>query len=61
MLEPLPLNQLLAETPDVEWIIDQILPVGGAMGLVAAAGVGKTWLSLDLAISVATGKLNVAG
>lgn len=39
----------------IDWMIEGILPVGG-MGVIAAApGVGKTILSLDLALSLAMG------
>ena len=38
------------------WIVDQILPLGG-VGLIAGQpGIGKTWLSLDLAYAVAAGE-----
>lgn len=42
--------------PPQEYIVDNWLPVGGLISVFAARGVGKTWLALELALSVAKGK-----
>lgn len=53
--KPVGLAELLQDTPDVEFLVEGILPVGRMMLLSGLSGEGKTWLSLDLALSVAQG------
>lgn len=53
-----PMNRYMAKygTKSTEWIIDDWLPDQTIMMMVAAPGSYKTWMLLDLAISVAGGK-----
>lgn len=45
----------LLRLPSPEWLIDTIIPMGGLAALYAEPGSGKTFLALDMALSVATG------
>jgi len=54
-LIPTSAAQLIKESPEVEWQIDGMHPVGGSMLLAGDAGIGKTWLTLDLALAVDQG------
>lgn len=46
----------LLRLPPPTWLIDQILPAGGLVGLYGAPGSFKSFVALDLAMSVATGR-----
>ncbi len=47
--------QLVAQSEDIYWHIEEILPTKSAMVLVAREGVAKTWMVLDLAIAISQG------
>ena len=47
--------QLVAQSEDISWHIEDILPTRSAMVLVAREGVAKTWMVLDLAIAISQG------
>lgn len=47
-------NELL-RLPPPEWLIEGILPVGGFTGLYGPSNCGKSFLALDIALSVASG------
>jgi archaellum biogenesis ATPase FlaH len=55
VLRPLTANQIITQSLDVAYLVEPFIPFGTAMVLVGDAGVGKTWLTLDLAISVDQG------
>jgi hypothetical protein len=46
----------LLKLPPPEWLVDGIMPAGGLVGLYGAPGDGKSFLALDIALSVATGR-----
>lgn len=46
----------LAEMPDPEWLVDGLIPASGVGYIVGRDGVKKTFLALDLALSVVTGR-----
>ncbi len=48
-------SELIAMPPP-EWLIEPIMPCGGLTGLYGPPGVGKTFLALDFALSIATGR-----
>ena len=49
------IDEILKEPPPLEWLVkDYILPESQAM-IVGKSGVGKTFLTIDLALSIATG------
>lgn len=51
------LSEFMAyEFPEPEFIIDPWLPKGGICMLFARAGVGKTWVAADVALSAASGR-----
>src|SRR5271165_4291683 len=55
--EVLSASELLAkELPTPEWLIESILPMRGACLLVGGAKTGKTILSTQMAVAVASGK-----
>jgi replicative DNA helicase len=57
VLKVLPISELLSEeVPDVKWMVDGIIPSNGFCMIAGDSGVGKTWLLLDLALSVASGR-----
>jgi hypothetical protein len=45
----------LAELPPVQWLVQDVVPSDALVALVGPSGVGKTFVSLDLACSVAVG------
>ena len=47
----------LLRLPPPEWLIHGIMPAGGLIGLYGQPGVGKSFLALDFAMSVAAGVL----
>lgn len=46
----------LASMPPLRWLVEGLLPVGGMCELHGAPGCGKSFLALDVAFSVATGR-----
>lgn len=52
---PKPLTALLNGSTEIEWVIDPFIPPRGSALLAGRSGSGKTWLGLDVALSVATG------
>lgn len=46
----------LIKMPPPEWLIDPIMPEGGMVGLYGPPGAGKSFLAIDMAMSVATGR-----
>jgi hypothetical protein len=48
-------KELMSETPDVEWIIEGVLPAAGRVLLYADSGVGKSFTALDIGLHIATG------
>lgn len=42
--------------PEPTWLIDTIMPAGGLVGLYGPPGVGKSFVAVDLAMSVASGR-----
>jgi hypothetical protein len=55
VLQPLTISELLESTPNLEWLVDQLISEFSVSILVSDSGVGKTFLSWDLAISLALG------
>lgn len=45
----------LLQLPPPEWLIDGIMPTGGLVGLYGQPGHGKSFIAIDMALSVATG------
>lgn len=45
----------LIRMPPPQWQIHNILPLGGLVGLYAPPGVGKTFVAIDMAMSIAAG------
>ena len=57
MLYTLSLSDLLARPlPQQSWLVESLLSRGGVMGLAGDPGTAKTWLILELARAVATGR-----
>jgi putative DNA primase/helicase len=50
------INDLLTEPEPLEWLVDDYILQGTQVQLVGASGLGKTFLIIDLALSVITGK-----
>ena len=46
----------LLRMPPPHWLVDTILPAGGLVALYGQPGEGKSFVALDLALSVASGK-----
>lgn len=46
------LNELITNSPDVEWIVNRLIPKQGVSILGGMQGLGKTWMLLDLAIEL---------
>src|SRR5579864_4083340 len=44
----------ILDSPSPEWRIDKLLPIGGLTMLYAPQGQAKTFLALDLALSIAS-------
>lgn len=44
------------QLPDPKWLVEQILPASSLAVLYGAPGVGKTFLALDIALSIASAK-----
>ena len=56
-LHTLSLAELLTRpAPEYSWLVEPLLPQGGVMGLAGDPGTAKTWLLLELAQAVATGR-----
>lgn len=49
-------NELL-RLPPPTWLIEQVLPAGGLVGLYGEPGTGKSFVAIDMALSVATGTI----
>ena len=47
-------NELL-RLPPPTWLIEPVLPAGGLVGLYGEPGAGKSFVAIDMALSVATG------
>src|SRR6476620_11187022 len=47
--------QLLA-MPDPQWLVNGVLPESGLAVVYGPSGVGKSFVALDLALSIATGR-----
>lgn len=46
----------LIAMPPPEWLIDPVMPAGGMVGLYGPPGAGKSFLAIDFAMAVATGR-----
>ena len=46
----------LLRLPPPRWLVQDILPAGGLVGLYGPPGAGKSFLAIDLALAVASGK-----
>ncbi len=55
-LHPRKAADLIQNTPEVAWLVDGILPVGRSLMLTGDAGSGKSWVALDLVLSVDRGR-----
>lgn len=51
------LKMLTEPPPATEYIFDGLLPCGAVGGMVAAGGRGKSWLTLELVLSAAIGRV----
>jgi RecA-family ATPase len=45
----------LLRLPPPSWLVDKVVPSGGLIGLYGPPGAGKSFVALDIALSVATG------
>lgn len=55
--EPVDLDELIAgDPPSEEWYVEPLLPKGKLVGIISAAGHGKSLLLLDIACKKATGE-----
>ena len=52
----LTLAELLDGPTEIDWLVEQIIPPTSSGILAGNSDVGKTWLTLELAIAVATGE-----
>ena len=50
------INDLLKEPEPLEWLVDDYILQGTQVQVVGASGLGKTFLAIDLALSIVTGK-----
>lgn len=48
-------NELLRMPPPT-WLIEPVMPQGGLVGLYGPPGVGKSFLAIDIALSIASGR-----
>lgn len=48
-------DDFLAERAPISWMVDEIFPSASVCMITGDAGSGKTWISLDIAISIAKG------
>jgi hypothetical protein len=55
-LTPIKATELMEESPEVDWLVDKILPASRALLLTADAGTGKSMAALDLALAVDQGR-----
>src|SRR4051812_5447871 len=56
-MKPIPLADLMVkEFPEANWLVEGLIPSEGMTVLSAAPSSFKTWLLLDLAICIASGK-----
>ncbi len=55
-LQPVAAHQLIKSAAKVAYLVDDILPVGSSLLLSGDSGIGKTWLTLDLAIAIDQGR-----
>lgn len=53
-LTPLSITELLDLKPP-EWLIDNVFPLGGFLAIYGPPGEGKSFLALDMALSIAAG------
>jgi len=56
VLKPQSASNLIRHTEPLKWLVEDVLPLGRCLMLTAPSGVGKSWVSLDLAISVDQGE-----
>ncbi len=56
-LTPLSTAELMEQSDDISWHVEEILPTKSTMVVVAREGVGKTWMVLDLAIAISQGSV----
>lgn len=55
-LVPRPVMEFMAQAHEVRWRVQDLLPEGAAMVVVADSSTGKTWLTLVLALAVDQGR-----
>ena len=61
-IERVEIGLLLAdEYPEREWVVQDFIPAGASVSIVAAAGVGKSLLVLAVSLAIARGETNFAG
>lgn len=49
------IEQYQGEAPEIDWLVENIIPAGVPMLLAAIGGLGKSFIALDLAIKIAAG------
>lgn len=52
---PMTLANLLDGPTDIEWVVEPFIPPSASGLLAGNSGIGKTWLSLDMGLSIASG------
>jgi len=50
------LEEITMDSGEIEWCVKDLIPANGAIILSGDSGVGKTWLSLHVALAVAAGE-----
>ena len=55
-LQPVTAEQLIKNAPQVEYLVDGILPVESSLLVSGDSGIGKTWMTLDLAMALDQGR-----